>query len=79
MRVEEIRCRNPVAKTGVSSGEDKNILLYRGTTVLYFKGLNAVPAPMISIQSALCSHKAAFSETDKKKFFQAFYQDEFTH
>lgn len=79
MRVEEIRCRNPVAKTGVSSGEDKNILLYRGTTVLYFKGLNAVPAPMISIQSALCSHEAVFSDTDKKKFFQAFYQDEFTH
>lgn len=75
MRMTEIRCTDPVRKAGATGGVDKRILLKRGTTVLYFNAANVGLAPIVSIQSSLFSYNTALSDFDKKKFFQAFYQE----
>ncbi len=76
MRIIEIRCTDPVQKAGLTGDADKRILLKRGTTVLFFDTKNAVTAPNTSIQSALCARNSVMSDLDKRKFFQAFYEDE---
>ncbi|MDD4324082.1 MAG: hypothetical protein PHR78_07395 [Eubacteriales bacterium] len=72
----EIRCTYPFPIAGESNADDNKILLKRGTTVLYFDENNVGISPTLSIQSALSSRNAALSESEKKKFFQAFYEDE---
>ncbi len=76
MRMIEIRCTDPIRTGGPAGSGDKKILLKRGTTVLYFAALNVGLAPDIFIQTALCARNTALSDSDKKKFFQAFYEDE---
>ncbi len=76
MRIIEIRCTDPVKKAGLTDDGGKRFLLKRGTTVLYFDTINAGTAPNISIQSALCARNTAIPDLEKRKFFQAFYEDE---
>ncbi|HHU04811.1 MAG TPA: hypothetical protein GXZ81_07395, partial [Fastidiosipila sp.] len=75
MRITEIRCTYPVRKDGVTGSEAENFPLKRGTTVFHFDSLNAGLEPALLVQSALCSRSPALSDSEKKNYFQAFYQE----
>jgi hypothetical protein len=72
----EIRCTDPFGKAGAAGSGDRIILAKRGTAILYFDAANLALPPNVSIQAALCARNAALSDPGKKKFFQAFYEDE---